>query len=85
MDDVALKKQQEFWQRARKGVLSHLVDAGGNMPMADMHEFSMNKYLIQHQRFSEMMESFVNEKLIEFDWAKEEATITETGKIFIKT
>ena len=83
MDDAALKKQQEFWQRARKGVLAHLAEKGGMMPMADLHDFSMNKYLIQHQRFSEMMESFVNEKLVEFDWAKEEATITETGKTFI--
>ena len=85
MDEAALKKQQDFWQRARKGVLTHLVEKGGAMPMADLHDFSMNKYLIQHQRFSEMMESFVNEKLVEFDWAKEEAAITETGKTFITT
>ena len=85
MDDVAVKKQQEFWQRARKGVLSYLVEKGGTLPMAELHEFSMNKYLIQHQRFSEMMESYVNEKLVEFDWAKEEATITEIGKTFITT
>ncbi len=75
---------KEFWERARKGVLVHLNEKGGILPMAQMHDFSLNKYFIQHQRFSQMMESFVDEGLISFDQATYAATITEAGKEFIK-
>ena len=83
LDDEAQKKQQAFWERARKGVLTHLIEKGGKLPMGDLHEFSMSKFLIQHQRFSQMMESFVNDRLIEFDWETQEATITGPGKEFV--
>ena len=82
-EDLKLKRQQEFWERARKGVLKYLSEQGGKLNMGVLHEYSMNKFFIQHQRFSEMMESFVNEGLVEFDWATQEATLTELGKEFI--
>ncbi len=80
---LKLKRQQEFWERARKGVLKYLSEQGGKLNMGAMHDYSMNKFFIQHQRFSEMMESFVNEGLVEFDWATHEAMLTELGKKFI--
>ena len=82
-EELKLKRQQEFWEKARRGVLTYLAEQGGKLSMAQMHDYSMNKFFIQHQRFSEMMESFVNEGLVEFDWATQEATITELGKEFI--
>ena len=77
-------KLKEFFERARKGVLKHLNDRGGLLPMADLHDHSLNTYLIQHQRFSIMMESFVNEGLVTFDDATQDVLITDKGKEFIK-
>lgn len=79
MDD----KQKEFFEKARKGVLKHLAEKGGTLPMSEMHEHSLNRYLIQHQSFSKMMEGFVDEGLVAFDWGTMQATITDAGKDFI--
>ena len=77
-------KQQQFFERARRGVLQYLNDQGGKLNMADLHEYSLKKYLIQHQRFSQMMETFVAETLVEFDWATQNATLTDAGRDFLK-
>jgi len=77
-------KFKELFERARKGVLHYLDEKGGTLPMGEMHEYSLNKYFIQHQRFSQMMETFVEELLIEYDSATQISTITEKGKEFIK-
>ena len=74
---------KEFFERARKGVLKHLHQKGGLLPMTDLHDYSLNAYLIQHQRFSIMMESFVNEGLAIFDEATQDVLITDKGKEFI--
>lgn len=79
----ALEKQKQFFERARKGVLQHLNEKGGNLNMGELHEYSLKKYLIQHQRFSQMMETFVNEQLVEFDWGTQDVTLTEEGRKFI--
>ena len=80
----AIEKQKQFWERARKGVLQHLNDNGGKLNMAELHDYSMKKFLIQHQRFSQMMESFVNEGLVEFDHGSQDTTITDIGRKFIE-
>jgi len=72
-------KFTELFERARKGVLKYLDEKGGSLPMGEMHDYSLNKYFIQHQRFSQMMETFVNENLIEYDSLTQTATITEKG------
>ena len=70
--------------KACDAVLKFLEEKGGTLPMGKMHDHSLNKYFIQHQRFSQMMETFVDEDLIEYDAASQIATITEKGKEFIK-
>jgi hypothetical protein len=77
-------KFKELFERARKGVLKHLDEKGGSLPMSDMHEYSLNTYFIQHQRFSQMMETFVGEELIDYDPATQISTITDKGREFIK-
>jgi len=77
-------KLKEFFERARKGVLKYLDEKGGTLAMGEMHDYSLNKYFIQHQRFSQMMETFVEEHLIEYDDATQISTITEKGKEFTK-
>ena len=80
----ALEKQKQFFERARKGVLQHLNDNGGKLNMGELHDYSMKKFLIQHQRFSLMMESFVNEGLVEFDHGSQDTMITDAGRKFIE-
>ena len=77
-------KQQQFFERARKGVLQHLNDQGGKLNMSELHEYSLKKYLIQHQRFSQMMETFVAQMLVEFDWVTQDVKLTDAGRDFIK-
>ncbi len=77
-------KFKEFFERARKGVLKHLNDKGGLLSLGDLHDYSLKTYLIQHQRFSIMMESFVNEELVIYDNAIDEVIITDKGREFIK-
>ena len=48
-----------------------------------MHDFSLSKYLIQHQAFSQLMETLVDQGLIEFDFGSQTAAITESGLRFI--
>lgn len=80
----ALEKQRQFFERARKGVLQYLEDQGGKLNMSELHDYSLKKYLIQHQRFSQMMETFVAETLVEFDWGTQDVTLTDAGRAFIK-
>ena len=82
-EDEKIKKQQDFFERARKGVLKYLDEKGGTLSMSDLHEYSMNKYLIQHQSFSRMMETFVDNELVIFDSFNQETVITDKGKAFI--
>jgi len=77
-------KFKKLFERARKGILKYVDEKGGTLGMEEMHDYSLNKYFIQHQRFSQMMETFVDEKLIEYDAATQASTITEKGKEFIK-
>ena len=77
-------KQREFFERARKGVLKFLLEKGGSLPLDELHDYSMQKFFIQHQGFSRMMETFVNQKLVDFDFASNTATLTEAGRNFVK-
>ena len=47
-----------------------------------MHDHSSERYLIAHQGFSKMMESFVAEKLIDYDEGTMTATLTDAGRAF---
>ncbi|MGE0267945.1 MAG: hypothetical protein AB7S78_05780 [Candidatus Omnitrophota bacterium] len=77
-------KLKEFFEKARKGVLKNLDQKGGTLPLAEMHEYSLNTYLIQHLRFSQMMESFVEEGLVIVDDETQDTIITDAGKRFIE-
>ena len=80
------EKQKVFFEKARKGVLGWLAKRdGGAATLFDMHEHSSGRYLVAHQAFSKMMESFVAEKLIAYDEATRTATITEAGRKFAES
>ena len=83
-DRVSPDAQKAFLQRARKGVVKFVVDQEGKAALGDMHNFSQKKFFIGHQSFSKLMESLVDEKLIEFDQSTgtATATVTEVGRAF---
>jgi len=76
------EKFKKLFEKARKGVLKELDEKGGTCALDDMHEFSLKTYFIQHQRFSELMETLVENNYVDYDWEKQEATITDAGKEF---
>jgi hypothetical protein len=77
------RKQEEFLLRARKGLLEHLNTQGGELSLGDLHDFSFKKFFIQHQGFSRLMESLVDENLVAYDSLTQTATITPQGKQFL--
>lgn len=77
-------KLKAFFERARKGVLTFLDEQGGSLPMGELHDHSLSKYFIQHQGFSRMMETFVDEELVEYDHMTQVTGITAKGREFIQ-
>ena len=83
-EPVSEERQKAFFEKARKGVLTWLAQQdGAAASLGDMHEHSSGKFLIAHQGFSKMMESFVAEGLVAYDEAARTATLTEAGRRFI--
>lgn len=56
---------------------------GAAATLAEMHTYSGDRFLIVHQGFSKMMESFVGEGLIDYDQATMTAALTDAGRRFI--
>jgi len=77
-------KFNALFKRAKKGVLAFLNENGGSQSLSDMHEYSLNTFFIQHQRFSQLMETLVSEKLVDYSESTQISTITEEGKKFIQ-
>ena len=89
MSDKVTEEEKEaklkaFFERARKGVLAFLEEQGGSLPMGELHDHSLSKYFIQHQGFSKMMETFVDEELVDYDHMTQVTVITAKGKEFIQ-
>ena len=56
---------------------------GAAATLGEMHEHSSERFLIAHQGFSAMMESFVGEGLVDYDETTRTATLTDAGRRFI--
>jgi hypothetical protein len=83
-EPVSEERQKAYFEKARKGVLTWLAGReGAAASLGDMHEHSSGRYLIAHQGFSKMMESFVGEGLIDYDETTRTATLTDAGRQFI--
>jgi len=83
-EPVSEERQKAFFEKARKGVLAWLAKRdGGSATLGEMHDHSSERYLIAHQGFSKMMESFVDEKLVDYDRDSMTATLTDAGRRFI--
>ncbi len=75
-------KVARHFERARKGVLTFLMDNGGQSELADIHNFSERRFFIGHQKFSQLMEGLVDEELVSYSWEDGIATIMEKGKSY---
>jgi hypothetical protein len=83
-DPVSDERQKAYFEKARKGVLAWMAGRdGGAATLAEMHEYSSSKFLIAHQGFSKMMESFVDGGLVDYDNGTGTAALTEAGRTFI--
>ena len=83
-EPVSEERQKAYFEKARKGVLAWLAQReGASATLGDMHEHSSGRFLIAHQGFSKMMESFVAEKLVDYDEDTRTATLTDAGRQFI--
>lgn len=72
--------QQALWERAARGVLQFVADAGGTAPLSRMHDHSERTYFIGHQSFSGLMEELVGGNLLQFDTRTQTATLTDAGR-----
>jgi hypothetical protein len=83
-EPVSEERQRAYFDRARKGVLTWLAaQEGSAATLHDLHEYSSDKFLVAHQGFSRMMESFVAEDLVVYDEATRTATLTDAARRFI--
>jgi hypothetical protein len=83
-EPVSEERQKAYFEKARKGVLTWLSKRdGAAATLAEMHDHRSERFLIAHQGFSKMMESFVGEGLIDYDQGTMTATLTDAGRQFI--
>jgi hypothetical protein len=83
-EPVSEERQKAYLEKAHKGVLTWLSKREGQAAtLADMHQHSSERFLIAHQGFSAMMESFVAAQLIDYDRETMTATLTDAGRRFI--
>jgi hypothetical protein len=83
-EPVSEERKKAYLDKARKGVLAWLAKREGQTAtLGEMHEYSSERFLIAHQGFSAMMESFVGEGLVDYDANTRTATLTDAGRRFI--
>jgi hypothetical protein len=83
-EPVSEERKKAYFEKARKGMLAWLAKRDGAVAtLGEMHEHSSERFLIAHQGFSAMMESFVAEDLVSYDEQTRTATLTDAGRRFI--
>jgi hypothetical protein len=83
-EPVSEERKNAYFEKARKGMLRWLAKRDGEAAtLSEMHDHSSERFLIAHQGFSAMMESFVAERLVDYDANTRTATLTDAGRRFI--
>jgi len=78
-------KVARHFERTRRAVLRFIEDQGGSAELAGMHDYSERRYFIGHKRFSDLMESLVDEALVDYDHAAGVAHLTDAGRTLAHT
>ncbi len=73
-------KAARHFERTRRAVLKFIDEKGGVAKLSDMHDYSERKYFIGHRRFSDLMETLLEDALIDYDHGSGEASLTEAGR-----
>ena len=79
-DADAEEKQRKFMARARKGLLTKVSEAGGSIPLGELHDHSEKRYFIAHRAFSTLMEEMVAEGLLDYESGTGIARLTDAGR-----
>lgn len=77
-------KKRQARLKAKKAVLQFLIKEGGEAGMKEMHDFSERRYFVAHKAFSDLMEEYLAEELIEFDQETYRATLTDEGRRWVE-
>ncbi len=78
-----LKRQQRAIERAKRGTLQFLVDAGGGGELGEMHDHSERKYFVAHRGFSRLLEGLTDDGLVDFDHDTGHAEVTQAGRDYL--
>ena len=58
----------KHWKKVKSGLIKKIVQSGGEISLGDLHDFSERRYLVGHQKFSQMMEELVEEELVLYSY-----------------
>ena len=76
---VSDEKIRKHLLRTKKGLLKFIQKEGGTTDLGALNHHSEIRFLIGHQKFSQLMEEFVAEDLITYNWDTQAIVITEKG------
>ena len=65
-------------------MIFHSDEHPGEATLAEMHDFSERRYFIAHKKFSDLMESMIEEGQIDYDHGEGRATLTDKGKAYVE-
>ena len=82
---ISEEKVARHFEKTRRGVLKFVIDQGGSASLSAMHDFSERRYFVAHKKFSDVMEGFVDNGLVNFDSSEGIAHITESGRAYLES
>lgn len=77
---VPADKAAWHFERTRRAVLRFIEDHDDVSDLAAMHDYSERRYFIGHKRFSDLMETLLDEHFIQYDHSTGVARLTERGR-----
>jgi len=82
---ISEEKVARHFEKTRRGVLKFVIDQGGSASLSAMHDFSERRYFVAHKKFSDVMEGFVDNELVDYNAADGIAHITESGRAYLES
>ena len=73
-------KVAKHLKRTKRGLLKFVDKEGGTISLAKLHDHSEKRFFVGHRKFSDLMETMIEEDYLLFSWEKQEATLTERGR-----
>ncbi|MCB9779382.1 MAG: hypothetical protein H6742_12520 [Alphaproteobacteria bacterium] len=83
-DGPGASKERMARLKAKKAVLQQLDKLGGEAGMKDLHDFSERRYFVAHKAFSDLMEEYTGQGLIDFDGSTYQCVLTDRGRAWVE-